>query len=177
MESTAVLLELKEITDNNIHFAESLRDKSNSELNSRITEGSWSVLECLEHLNLYGNFYLPEISTKINTSKTKRKEQFKSGLLGGYFAKTMLHPAKIKTFKAMNPIYSNLDNSTLKTFMEQQYKTLEILDLAHNVDLNKVKTSISISSFIKLRLGDTLRVVIYHNKRHILQAQRVLNTI
>ncbi len=177
MESIAVLLELKKITDSNIHFAESLRDKSNSELNSRITEGSWSVLECLQHLNLYGNFYLPEISRKISISKTKKKEQFKSGLLGGYFAKAMLHPAKIKTFKAMNPIYSNLDNSTLDTFIAQQYLTLELISLAHNVDLNKVKTAISISSFIKLRLGDTLRVVIYHNKRHILQAQRVLDAI
>lgn len=28
---------------------------------------------------------------------------------------------------------------------------------------------------IKLRLGDTLRFVIYHNERHITQAQQVLS--
>ncbi|RXM56703.1 hypothetical protein BOQ60_25350, partial [Chryseobacterium sp. CH1] len=31
------------------------------------------------------------------------------------------------------------------------------------IDLEKTKTSISISKLIKLKLGDTFRFVIYHN--------------
>jgi hypothetical protein len=44
---------------------------------------------------------------------------------------------------------------------------------AQKVDLTKVKTAISLSKFIKLRLGDTLRFLVYHNERHILQAQGI----
>jgi hypothetical protein len=39
----------------------------------------------------------------------------------------------------------------------------------------QIKTSISISSFIKLRLGDTLRLVVYHNWRHLIQAKNACN--
>ena len=39
---------------------------------------------------------------------------------------------------------------------------------------DKTKTAISISKLIKLRLGDTFRVLIYHNERHIKQAERAI---
>ncbi|MFM7022373.1 MAG: hypothetical protein ACKOXB_05295 [Flavobacteriales bacterium] len=61
--------------------------------------------------------------------------------------------------------------------MDQQKQTLELLEAAGKVDLKKVKTSVSISKFIRLRLGDTFRFVIYHNQRHIAQAQKVLTFI
>jgi hypothetical protein len=62
-------------------------------------------------------------------------------------------------------------------FLDQQKQLLELLTKAQSVDLNKVKTSISISRWIKLRLGDTLRVVIYHNQRHMKQAGRILAAV
>lgn len=45
--------------------------------------------------------------------------------------------------------------------------------MARNKDLGKIKTSISISKWIKLKLGDTFRVIIYHNERHIVQANKI----
>ena len=32
----------------------------------------WSILECLEHLNLYGDFYLVEIEKQILTNPRKK---------------------------------------------------------------------------------------------------------
>jgi hypothetical protein len=60
-------------------------------------------------------------------------------------------------------------------FARQLQTMLELLHLAAKTDLNKVRTSISISSLIRLKLGDTLRVVIYHNERHIRQAERAIH--
>ena len=37
-----------------------------SKLNYRNSPESWSPLECLEHLNLNGRFYLKEIKERIN---------------------------------------------------------------------------------------------------------------
>jgi len=62
----------------------------------------------------------------------------------------------------------------LTEFIAQQKQMIQLLNDAENVNLNKVKTSISISKFIKLKLGDTFRFVIYHNLRHIEQAKRNL---
>ncbi|WP_210149000.1 DinB family protein [Chryseobacterium scophthalmum] len=169
--------ELKKITEENIQFAENLLNQPDEKLNFRLSENSWSILECLEHLNRYGNFYIPEIRKRIENSDTKPTEIFSSGILGNYFAKSMLLKEKLntmKTFKSMNPIRSKLDKSVLNEFITQQKQMIFLLNEAKNIDLNKVKTSISISNLIKLKLGDTFRFVIYHNLRHVEQAKRNL---
>ncbi|KAA2220702.1 DinB family protein [Chryseobacterium sediminis] len=176
--STSELLdELKDIAEQHLHFAEILSLKPEHELNFRPSQESWSTLECLEHLNRYGNFYIPEITNRIAASKTSPKDIFKSGILGNYFAKSMLPKEnlnKMKTFKTMNPIHSQLNKRVVDEFISQQKQLLELLEKAHHIDLGNTKTSISISKLIKLKLGDTFRFVIYHNVRHIEQIKRIL---
>jgi len=179
IETQLLLQELAAQVKSHIEYATSLEKQTEKPLNARITPDSWSVLECIEHLNRYGNFYLPEIEKQINLSHSKPEAQFKSGLLGNYFAKSMLPKAKLnkmKTFKNMNPIHSMLDKSVLQTFISQQNKLLLLLENAEKVSLNKTKTGISISTLIKLKLGDTFRFLIYHNERHVQQAQRVIKS-
>lgn len=180
IKAQLLLEELATQVKSHIEYAASLDEQTEKALNARVTPDSWSVLECVEHLNRYGNFYLPEIEKQINSSHSKPEEQFKSGLLGNYFAKSMLPKAKLnkmKTFKKMNPIHSKLDKDVLQTFISQQKKLLLLLENAEKISLNKTKTSISISTLIKLKLGDTFRFLIYHNERHIQQAQRVVKAV
>jgi hypothetical protein len=172
-----LLDDLIELTKQVLNSAEKYKQLTLEELNYKDNSESWSILECIEHLNLYGDFYLPEIENKIVESRTKPTTDFKSGLLGNYFAKSMLPKQKLnkmKTFKDKNPIGSDLNASTLERFIIQQKQMLDLLNKAREVNLNKVKTGITIASWIKLKLGDTFRVVIYHNQRHIAQANRIL---
>ncbi len=178
--SLLLLEDLVRRTQKNILEAEYLNDFSLEILNQKPNSNSWSVLECLEHLNLYGDFYLPEMTKRIKASKHPSEKQFNSGLLGNYFANMMLpgdKMKKMKTFSDKNPSGSTLDKSTIKRFIKQQEELLILLDRAKKVSLNKTKTSISISNFIKLKLGDTFRFVIYHNDRHMAQAKRVFETM
>ena len=177
IKSEQLISELLEITRNNINYAESLKTKSAEELNWRKKEGSWSVLECLEHLNLYGDFYNPEIQKVIQKASIKSVPYFKSGLLGNYFAESMLPKKgfkKMKTFKDKNPLGSNLNRKVIQRFIDQQVQLIELLNKATGVNLNKVKTAISITKLIKLKLGDTFRFVINHNIRHLEQVKNVL---
>ena len=175
--SDQLLNDLIDLTLKNMEEVEKFKPLSIETLNWRATPDSWSILECLEHLCLYGDFYIPEISNRIANTKQGENPVFKSGLLGNYFAKMMLPREKLnkmKTFKAMNPIGSNLNKSTLTRFITQQEQLIALLEQARKVDLNKTKTAISISKLIKLKLGDTFRVVIYHNKRHVIQANKIV---
>lgn len=161
-----------------LNEAEELKTLPEKSLQWRPAPKSWSVLECLEHLNLYGRYYLPEINKRINAGKSSHTGHlFKSGWLGNYFANSMLPKETLntmKTFKNMNPIHSDLNKNVIDEFISQQRQILNILEKCRRINLNKTKTSISISNFIKLKLGDTLRVVIYHNQRHMVQAQKAL---
>lgn len=178
IKSEELISSLIERTRNNMNQAEAFRSQSLEHLNFKETEKSWSVLECLAHLNLYGDFYLPEMEQRISSSKYSANENFKSGWLGNYFANLMLPESgeikKMSSPKDKIPNGSQLNLSVLDKFQKQQQKTLELLNKARKVNLEKTKSSITISKWITLKLGDTFRFLINHNKRHLMQADRAL---
>ena len=174
-----LLSDLIERTRQNLEKAEQLYDLDAALLNFKRNADSWSALECLEHLNYYGDFYLPEIDRRIKTSPYPADPVFKAGLFGNYFANMMLPGEKmkpIKTLKSTNPNGSRLTKASSEKFIAQQKKILELLESARSISLNRTKASISIAPVLKLKLGDTFRVVIYHNQRHIVQAEKVINS-
>ncbi len=153
-----------------------LQDLPLEKLNWKANAESWSVLECLEHLNLYGDFYIPEIQNQLKKNSAPPAMLYKSGVLGSYFAKSMLpkeNMKKMKTFRDKNPTGSNLD-VTIERFLTQQHEIIVLLNQAKNANINKTKTAISISKFIRLRLGDTFHFLLNHNERHFAQIDRVL---
>ena len=81
---------------------------------------------------------------------------------------------KMKSPKDKNPSASKLGPTTIQRFLKQQELLKKLLQQAETKDLTKSKTPISISKWIKLRLGDTLRFVVYHNQRHIAQANKIV---
>lgn len=178
ISADTLITDLTERTQRCLSKAETFKGLSNEALNFKQDALSWSALECLEHLNLYGRFYLPEIGKRVKNADKKSWEVFKSGWLGNYFANSMLPKEKLnkmKTFKNMNPLNSRLDkDKVILEFMQQQEEMLRLLNEARKIDLNKTKTNISISKWIKLKLGDTFRFVIFHNQRHLVQAEKVL---
>ena len=140
--------------------------------------GQWSILECLEHLNLYGDFYLLEIENRIIEKGNRGGSKiFRSGLLGNYFANLMEvkegKVTKMKTPKDKNPVNMNLTETTIARFLQQQEQLVKLLQTCRSMDLTRTKCAISLTRLIKLRLGDTLRFFTYHIERHVLQAERV----
>ena len=177
IESNKLIEDLILDTTQNLNEAKKLIKLPNELLNYRLREDSWSILECFEHMNLYGDFYIPEIKIGLDNSTKVSTRFFKSGMLGNYFAKSMLPKEKLnkmKTFNDKNPLGSNLDVSTINRFISQQEQILNLLENSKEKSLNKIKVPISIAKWIKLKLGDVFRIVIYHNIRHVLQANNVL---
>lgn len=161
-----------------IQRAMRLREEKPEVLNKRITVHQWSALECLEHLNLYGDFYLPEIEKQLSQAvPLKGIATFRSGIIGNYFATLMQRNKKgsLKKMKApadKMPPQSGLNSVTIDRFLKQSEKLRQLIGQAATVDLTKTKTAISLTRALRLRLGDTLRFVVYHIERHLDQAER-----
>lgn len=160
-----------------ITAVEGYESMSEAQLNWKASPDRWSILECMEHINRYGRFYLPEMEQRMKAGeKIAPSTEFKSGWLGNYFALSMLPKEKLntmKTFKSMNPAGSALGRDALTELLAQLKQLIELLNTARSVNLSKIKTGVTISSWIKLRLGDTFRVVIYHIQRHVVQMEKV----
>ena len=180
MQSEELIQSLIEQTRQIINQVEKLKSVDLNTLTWKENPTSWSILECLEHLNLYGDYYLPEIKSSLKNSDTKNEAVYKSGFLGNYFAKSMLPKEKLnkmKTFKDKNPLSANLDKTVIDKFLGQQIKLLDLLNQSRKVSLNRVRIPISISRLIKLKLGDTFQFIVNHIIRHLYQIDRIQTEI
>lgn len=143
----------------------------------------WSAAQCLEHLNHYGHHYLPAIERAIRQEQQRDSRpaaEFRPGWLGAYFTQLMLPQpdgslkSKMKAPKEAVPSAAPDPVAMLAEFIEQQERTLQLLEAARSVNLNTVRVPISLSRWVRLRLGDTFGFVVAHNERHVLQAERAL---
>ncbi|CAN5803406.1 hypothetical protein BH10BAC2_BH10BAC2_41250 [soil metagenome] len=185
-------------THNSAQLIAQLQQQTESLLNIAVTQwqmldhatfkqqpapGAWSAMQCLGHLNTYGDYYLHAIEKAINEAKQNGKiaaTSFKPGWLGNYFTNMMLtdeHGVPNKKMKApKNYTTKNEDNSdcTIAKFIDQQERMLLLLEEAKQVNLNEIRIPISIAKFIQLKLGDVCMFLIAHNLRHVKQAERAI---
>ena len=176
MKSKQLIEDLIKSTKSFIQTAEKFKLKSKDDLTLKQSPESWSMLECLEHLNMYADFYNPEIKAAITNSNTKTVEKFKGGIFGNYFARTILpseKSTKLKTAKDKNPVYCNLNRPVIDQFITQQNEFLRLLEAAKTGNLNTVKTRITLTRLIKLKLGDTFRFLNNHTVRHLAQIKKI----
>ena len=148
------------------------------QLNKQPAPNAWSAAQCLEHLNFYGRHYLPEIEKAIAKGEKPAAKTFKSGWLGDYFYRLMLPNTEGALKSKMNAPKNaippqDLDaRAVLAEFIEQQERLLTLIERARQVDLASVRVPISLSKWIRLKLGDTFLFLVAHIERHVLQAQR-----
>lgn len=174
--SNELLQQLELITQSNIAAAKTFLKLSEAQLNYKTSPGSWSTLECLEHLNLYSDFYLPEIERHLAALPTIPQDDFKSGFMGNYLVNMVIpkdSAKKMKTFAAMNPSGGNLSREVIASFLASQDKLIKLLTQSKYANLNQAGIAVTFTKLIKLKTGDALRFMVYHNQRHIQQAQRV----
>ena len=175
--SPTVIFDLTQMTSAHINYGKQLLEISEDKLQFKQSLKSWSVLECLEHLNMYATFYNTEINKRMSASSLPFKETFKSTYLGNKFANDMLPKEGMKimnTFKSKNPNASKLDkDQVLLTFIKLQEELLTLLSKAKTKNIDKIKTKTTLP-ILKFKLGDTFRFVIHHNERHVVQAKRVI---
>ena len=145
-------------------------------------DGRWNVLQVLEHLNTYNRYYLPLLEQKITTTKTKPENEFRSGWLGNYFTKMML-PRPNGSVQKMKAFRNHVPSSTLNAqqviteFLAGQRKLVHLLEQAASCNLNGNRIPITLSSLVRLQLGDVFRFIVAHNERHLLQIERNIGRI
>jgi uncharacterized damage-inducible protein DinB len=176
-DSLTLLQQLLGIAQQDLQTVQFFAGLPAEDLTKNPAPGAWSALQCLEHLNLYAAFYLPEIEKALANAGTNQPE-FKSGPVGNLLVNMVIpkeNGKKMKTFAAMEP-KSTAGQEVLTVFMANQQKLIAFLQRAMQANLNQKGVAVTFTSFIKLRLGDALRFMAYHHHRHVLQAQRALAT-
>lgn len=152
-----------------------LRSLSSHQLNFKPSAASWSVLECLEHLNRYSRFYNPELANALR-GQTQPQNPHEVGFtwLGRKSYETV-RPDNGKqhtTIKHMNPAGSALGAEVVQEFLQHQEQLLALLAAANCTNLNRKAVRIEFFRLLRLRVGEALQFMVAHEQRHVQQALR-----
>lgn len=180
-KSIQLLDTLEKTVSQTIKNATYLQQMDEGTLSKPPAAGKWNVMQVLYHLNSYNDYYLPHIEKVMKDgAKVPYSSSFKAGVIGNYFTNTML-PGNdgavknaMKAPKDHAPEAGYNDISAIAQFIEGQQHLLELLKEARNVNMTRLKVPISISTLIKIRLGDTFRFLVAHQQRHFVQISNTL---
>lgn len=182
-KSEDLINELKTDVRQLILAVEAMRGMDKMKLAYPLSDGKWTAVQCLEHLNSYNRYYVPAIEKAIAENRGEKSAWFQSGRLGNYFTNSM-KPSnvyevknKMKTQKSHNPPASLNVDTVMNEFLQHQNKLLQLLDLARSRNLNTIRIPISLTKFIKFKLGDTFRFLIAHEQRHMVQARNAIHNL
>lgn len=156
-------------------------DLDNVQLNWKAMPNQWSIAECLLHINLFFAHYLPIIQKELVKNKKQAQQRYRSGFLGDFLVKRVQlgdnHSLgrSLKSQAIFKPdseeVLSGID--IIQDYQQHQKKLKMLLDAALLSNLESIRIPFAPLPFIRLRLGDLFRFIVFHNERHIVQAQRV----
>lgn len=180
LKAAPLLEELKANTRQIILQLNYLVKEEESILVQQPAVNKWSVAQVLEHLNAYGRYYLPEIESAIHKNPVKKIEYFKPGWVGDYFTK-MMQPKengqiknKMKAMKDYRPSVNLDSKAVIDESLAQHQFLLQLLEAAEDRDISSIRIPVSLSRWIRLKLGDTFRFLIAHEQRHFIQIDNTL---
>lgn len=153
---------------------------SAEQINWKPNAKSWSVGQCFEHLIVTNELYFPNIQKVIGGRHRNNffsKIPFSADLIAALM-KNSLNPEqkrKMKTFGIFEPTASGVSETIFEDFAENQNRLIAMIEAVKDFDVHKIKIAEPLSVALNLRLDDAFGILIMHEKRHFLQAERVTN--
>lgn len=139
--------------------------------------GSWSVAQCLDHLNATARVYLPALDEGISEAIRRGvygEGPFKYNWLGRlsvHFSDTRL---RLKAPANVQPGQGRTRREIVAAFHAYQVQCIDRLRQANGVDLARARVRMPVSGWIRIPLGSAFALMVAHSKRHLLQAKRVM---
>lgn len=157
------------------------RPQSDAQFRWKPAPDRWSILECLQHLNLAERFYIRNMQHKVDALGFVHKNPVDQTLESDWVGRAMLYaidpavkiklpaPGMIRPRRAdeLNPA------EVLNQFVDLQRTLHDLLDKAVYLDWNREKVMTLYGNWVKVRMGDALRILVAHTERHMNQAMRV----
>ena len=146
--------------------------------------GKWNMLQCLQHLTLATRVYTENVKEALSTDNlAPASPEYKGHWKGRMFAKMNAPkpggeiPMKVKTFKTMEPPPQLDSREVIDAFFAEHEYMIELINESRAINIDKVKVATALGSLVKLRLGEAYRFLLAHTQRHIVQLQRIKNTV
>lgn len=175
---SALRRELRDATDRAHRVATAARD----DWGTRPAPKRWSVAECIDHLNATSRAYLPVLRGAVGTGRTQGRpprDTYRRDLIGWLICSSLEPPARLRftTSPRFVPEVIRDRDIVLADFDRWQRDLIVLLDDVANVDASAVKVVSVFSDRIRYTLYSAYRILAVHERRHLWQAERVVEAL
>ncbi|GAB3988058.1 DinB family protein [Spirosoma daeguense] len=154
---------------------------SDQQLRWKPASDHWSIIECLQHLNLAERFYIRNIQHKVDKLGLIQNQPSDQAVSSDWVGKAMLFAVdpqvKIKLpapgMIRPRPAAELVPADVMSQFLDLQTLLRSLLDKAVYLDWNTEKVMTLFGNWLKIRLGDAFLMLLAHTERHMKQALRV----
>ena len=146
------------------------------QLNWQPTPGSWSIGQCLEHLCITNEGYLPAIAAAVEGTPDAPVEDITPGWFGRWFLRKFVDPSidsKRVTAPAKIRPGTRAELSVLDRLVSTNQACRELIEKARAKNVNRIRFRNPFIGAIRFTVGTGLQIVASHERRHLLQAQKV----
>jgi len=156
-------------------------DLTAQQLNWKPSAEQWSVAQCFDHLLTTNAAYFPVFDEILSGEKTPtfwERLPWLPAVWGKLLIKAVAPESqrKLKAPKIFRPSSSTVDEAIIRRFVEQQNQVIKYMKATEGLDLERIKIPSPVTGFITYSLLDAYRIIINHERRHLLQATRVSET-
>lgn len=150
------------------------------QLNWQPAPGAWSVGQCLEHLCITNEAYSPAIASSLAGKPVSAVQEITIGWFGRWFIRSFIEPSpQTKRAKAPKKIVpgTRVELSVLDRFLRSNQATRELIRHAGDHDVNHIRFRNPFIPVLRFTAGTGLEIVSGHERRHLLQAERVKQSL
>jgi DinB superfamily len=140
---------------------------------------SWSAAECLSHLSISTDMFLPVLQQAIREAREKglTSDRKPSMDLIGRTLRWFLEPpirSRVKTAAPLVPRSVRAKAEAFGEFSSLQSKLIDLLHAAEGLDLRKLKIVSPFDKRVKYNLYSAFRIIAAHQRRHLWQAEQAV---
>ena len=152
---------------------------SDEQFTWRPAPDSWSVAQCIDHLNATAREYLPMLDEGI-ASAIRRGMYTPGPFAYNWVGRLAVHVVKPTTRmrarapKAFLPAEGRRREEIVAAFRAYQVQYVDRLRQASGLDLARARVTSPAARWIRIPLGSGFAMMIAHEQRHLAQARRVL---
>lgn len=163
------------VTDDAERLVEGLTD---AQLLWRPAPARWGVADCFAHLVMLGALYYPGVRAALDRAPRRDRAAaappYRRTVLGRLMIRLMGPRARLRVPTSTRLVPPAGDPAAPVRFVAQQALLRQLIDDAGTRDLRGLHVRSPLRRAVSLRVVETLELLVVHERRHLVQACRVM---
>ena len=155
---------------------------TDAQLHRRPAAGTWSVAQCIEHLNVTARLYLPFLDEGIADAIRRGlygPGPYRYNWIGRLIVWSQEPPPRFRTRapQTLQPVPERPRQELMAAFRAYQVQYIDRLRQANGIDLARARVRSPAPYWLWLPLGSGFALMSAHERRHLWQARQIIRDL